>query len=70
MGRILKRVFAHQLVQKIDELLLSEVDVVLSNNSVLHGVILSSSNKTLLLRNIVRNKQLISFTEIVEIIYV
>ena len=69
MGKILYRVFAHQLKKELSNLLNKEVDVVLANNSVLHGVILKTSETELVLRNSVRNKTVIALSEIQEILF-
>ena len=70
MSRVLHRVYAHQVKEKITQLLKKEVDIVLTNNSVLHGIIFSVSGTELVLKNIVRNKTKIQFEEIKEILFV
>jgi hypothetical protein len=70
MSRVLHRVYAHQIEGKVTELLKKEVDIVLTNNSVLHGIIFSVSGTKLVLKNIVRNKTKIEFEDIKEIMFV
>ena len=70
MGRILKRIFSTDISGKINDIINLEVDVVMNNKSVLHGVIISATADGLLLRNIVRNKQSILFSDINEIFFV
>ena len=70
MGRVLHRVYAHQLKTEISNLVGKEVDIILDNNSVFHGVIKSFSKEDLVLKNIVRNKSTICFKQIKEIVFV
>ena len=69
MGKRLYRVFANELKTELDKVLNKEVDIVLSNDSVLHGVVLSFTENELVLRNIVRNKTTIAVSDIQEILF-
>ena len=70
MGRVLKRIQGYQLKSKILKIKDKEVDIVLINNSVIHGIIFSVSETELQLLNIIRNKSKIKFKEIKEILFV
>ena len=70
MGRVLYRVYSHQLKTEISKLQGKEVDIVLVDNSVLHGLVFSFSENELILKNIVRNKSTILFKQIKEILFV
>ena len=70
MGRVLKRIQGYQLKSEILKIKDKEVDIVLINNSVIHGIIFSISETELQLLNIIRNKSKIKFKEIKEILFV
>ena len=70
MGRVLKRIQGYQLKSEILKIKNKEVDIVLINNSVIHGIIFSVSKTELQLLNIIRNKSKIKFKEIKEILFV
>jgi ferredoxin-fold anticodon binding domain-containing protein len=70
MGRILQRIYAFQLPEEILNLIGKEVDIVLLNKSVLHGVIFSVTENNIIFRNIVGNKSNIPLLDIAEILFV
>lgn len=70
MGRVLQRIYSPEIPGKVDDLLNREVDLVLENKSVLHGVIFKVSSDSLVLRNMMRNKYVVLFSDINEIVFV
>ena len=70
MGRVIKRIFPEDFSVKIVTLLNKEVDCLLKNNAVYHGVVKSVSNNSIVLLNNVRNEKVISFSELLEISFV
>lgn len=70
MGRVLKRVHVDELKEKLPEILNLELDIVLEDNNVIHGYILSHTAEYIVFRNMVRNKSKIAIRSIKEVLFV
>ena len=68
MGKRQTRILAKDISQKLPLILNQEANILLTKGVVLHGVILESTSSTLVIKDMLRKKQVISFTSIIEII--
>jgi hypothetical protein len=69
MARVIKRIFPEGFDDKIPSLINIEVDCIMKNKAVFHGVILSVGSRFLLLRNNVLNEKKILFDQLQEVTF-
>ncbi len=69
MGKILIRIYPHELTIKIPTLLNEKLDVILIDNTVIHGELISfEKDKIIIKHNHYRRKHTILLSEISEIV--
>ncbi len=69
MGKRLVRIFNKDISAKISTIIDKEVNLVLKNNTTLHGIITNSENNIFKIKDMLNKKHVVTLDDIVEIIY-
>jgi hypothetical protein len=69
MGKRLVRINNKDISGKLQELIGREVNLVLINKNILHGVIIESPEQTFKIKDMLRKTHYVKFSEVNEIIY-
>jgi hypothetical protein len=69
MGKRLVRIFNKDITANFNTIIDKEVNVIMKNNSTLHGIITKSENNIFKIKDMLNNKHEVTLDDIVEIIY-
>lgn len=69
MGKRLIRIFQKDIPSRIPALINHELDLVLKNNTTVHGLLRKFENNHLLLEGRLREKHSIPLQEVIEVVY-
>ena len=69
MSKRLVRLQGGKIEEELAQLKNREIDLVLKSGAVIHGLIISNKDKTLIVKNAVRNKVKVEIASILEIVY-